>query len=197
MVKAEAQRRDHVSVEAERHFERLDHPFFIKPDVEIPVGDYTFSTIGVGAGTDDSRRLYTRLRINTGEFYNGDRTDLSATLGFRQSKNLQLETKISQSRIDLPVENGRFDATVLSLAISGATSRKLFGEALIQYDNFTRDLQANIRIDWIHTPGSDLFLVFNTSYFFTRDTDDLFDPHKNLLLTDRLAVAKITYLLML
>ena len=28
--------------------------------------------------------------------------------------------------------------------------------------------QANIRVDWIHTPGSDLFLVLDTGYI----TDD-------------------------
>jgi len=196
-IDAQAERRDNANVDIENRFERLDQPWFIRPDVKLPAGDYTFATIGLGASTDDARRLYARAGVNTGTFYCGDRTDLSATLGFRQSKNIQFEAKITQSRIDLPVENGRFDATVISTAISGATSRKLFGEALIQYDNFTRDLQANIRIDWIHTPGSDLFLVFNTSYFFARDTDELFDPHRNILLTDRVAVAKVTYLVLL
>ena len=83
------------------------------------------------------------------------------------------------------------------MTILGATSRKLFGEALVQYDNFTRNLQSNIRIDWIHTPGSDLFIVFNTSYFFPLDNDELFDPNRNVILTDRAAVAKVTYLVML
>ncbi len=196
-IKAEAQRSDNVSVDVESNFEQLDQPFLIRPDAEIPVGDYTFTTVGLSARTDDSRRLYTRLSVGTGEFFNGDRTDWSATLGFRQSKYVQLEARVRQSRIDLPIENGRFDATTLTLTIIGATSRKLFGEALLQYDNFSRTLQSNIRIDWIHTPGSDLFIVFNTSYFFPQDNDLLFDPNNNVLLTDRAAVAKVTYLVML
>ena len=196
-IRAQAQRSDNVTVDVENRFERLDQPFFIRPDVEIPVGDYNFVTVGLRVRTDDSRRQYSRLSISTGAFFNGDRTDLSLTLGFRQSKYLQLEARVRQSRIDLPVENGRFDATTLTMTILGATSRKLFGEALVQYDNFTRNLQSNIRIDWIHTPGSDLFIVFNTSYFFPLDNDELFDPNRNVILTDRAAVAKVTYLVML
>jgi hypothetical protein len=79
----------------------------------------------------------------------------------------------------------------------GALNRKLFAKALIQYDNFSRDLQANVRVDWIHSPGSDLFVVFNTSSFFPEENDDIFDPRRTTVLNDRLAVAKLTYLILL
>ncbi len=79
----------------------------------------------------------------------------------------------------------------------GAVSRKLFAKALVQYDNFTRDLQANIRVDWIHTPGSDLFLVFNTLYHVAGDDDLPFDPRRDVVLMDRVGVAKLTYLVLL
>ena len=83
----------------------------------------------------------------------------------------------------------------MSLKLEAATSKKLFATALIQYDNFSNNIQANIRIDWIHTPGSDLFLVFNTNYNYTGD-DGKFDP-RNGLLNDRAGVAKLTYLVLL
>ena len=196
-LRAEFDRRDNFTIEFQNRFERLDQPFFIRPDAEIPVGDYTFSTIALRGQTDSSRRLFATASVSSGGFFHGDRTDISAMVGFRHSQYLALEARAKQSRVDLPIENGKFDATTLSLNILAATSRKLFGEALIQYDNFTRNLQANIRIDWIHTPGSDLFLVFNTTYFFARDTDDLFDPNRNVILTDRVGIAKVTYLVML
>lgn len=67
----------------------------------------------------------------------------------------------------------------------------------MQYDNFTRDLQANIRVNWIHTPGSDLFFVFNTAYHFANSNEVFFDPNRDYLLTNRAAVAKLTYLILL
>jgi len=50
-------------------------------------------------------------------------------------------------------------------------------------------LQANIRVDWIHTPGSDLFLVLDTGYF----GGDLVDPRADRW-TRRTGVVKVTYL---
>lgn len=196
-LRAEFDNRDNLAIEFNNRFERLDQPFFIRPDAEIPVNDYTFSTIALRGQTDSSRRLYGTASVSTGDFFNGTRTDLFSLVGFRHSQYLALEVSARQSRVDLPVENGKFEATTLSLNIIAATSRKLFGEALVQYDNFTRNLQANIRVDWIHTPGSDVFFVFNTTYFFTRDQDELFDPNRNILLTDRVGIAKVTYLVML
>ena len=196
-ARAEFNRRDRIDVSWERIFERLEEPFFIRPDAEITAGDYSFSEIGIRGETDSSRRLYGFGRISRGSFFSGDRTDVEASLGFRQSRHLQLEAGIHHSAIDLPISNGKFDATTLSLSALGAVNRKLFAKALIQYDNFSRDVQANIRVDWIHTPGSDLFFVFNTSYHFAGEHDDLFDPRRDVILNDRVGVAKLTYLVML
>ena len=190
-------RRDRAELTLEHSFERLDSPFHIRPDAEIPVGDYTFGQVGFRGETDSSRRLYGGAGASTGTFYNGNRHDVVASIGFRQSQYLQIEGILNYSAVDLPVDNGQFGATILNLSVLGAVNRKLFAKALIQYDNFTRDVQANIRVDWIHTPGSDLFFVFNTSYHFTGENISPFDPRRDVLLNYRAGVAKLTYLILL
>jgi len=60
---------------------------------------------------------------------------------------------------------------------------------LVQWDDVSHELQANIRVDWIHTPGSDLFIVLDTGYF----TGDLFDPFAERW-QRRTGVVKLTYL---
>ncbi|MBO6575057.1 MAG: carbohydrate binding family 9 domain-containing protein [Rhodothermales bacterium] len=195
--RVEGHRRDRVEVEYERVFERLTDSFFIRPDAEILPGDYTYGEYSISAGSDQSRRFFAGGSVSTSGFFDGTRTNFTADAGFRHSQYLTIEGGIRHSVIDLPIDNGRFDATVISSSILAAASRNLFAKALIQYDNFSRDLQANIRVDWIHTPGSDLFFVFNTAYHFAGDDEVLFDPRANLLLTDRVAVAKLTYLILL
>ncbi len=196
-ARTEFNRRDILVLLYERQFERLEDPFFIRPGAMISAKDYTFSQIGVRGETDSSRRTYGSASASIGTFFGGHRTDVGGGLGFRASRHLQVEGRINHSMIDLPITNGEFDATTLSLSLLGAVSRKLFAKALIQYDNFSRDVQANVRIDWIHTPGSDLFLVFNTSYHVAEDADVLFDPRRDVLLNNRVGVAKLTYLIML
>ncbi len=196
-ARMEFDRRDRIFLGFQRQFERLDEPFFIRPEAEIPAADYTFSQFHISGMTDSSRRLFGSGRVSTGEFFHGNRTDVGGSLGFRQSRHLELTGSLNYSIIDLPIDHGQFDATTLTLSVLGAVSRKLFAKALIQYDNFSRDLLANIRVDWIHTPGSDLFFVFNTSYHFVGDEDVLFDPRRDVLLNDRVGVVKLTYLVLL
>ena len=194
---AEFASRQSIRLNGNRQFERLFVDFPIRQNAIIPAGDYTFSSVGIRAQSDESKRLFGSINASTGEFYNGNRIDFGGSFGFRQSKHLHIEGRLSHSIIDLPISNGEFDATTVSTSILGALSRKLFAKALIQYDNFSRDIQANIRIDWIHTPGSDLFLVFNTSYHLTGDNEMLFDPRKDIVMNSQAAVVKLTYLIML
>ena len=126
-----------------------------------------------------------------------NRTDMRATAGYRQSKHLTLGGGLSRNSVDLPIDNGNFSAITASLDILASVSRKLFAKALIQTDNFSRDINANIRIDWIHTPGSDLFLVINTSYHVTDDNEMLFDPRANYVMNSNIGIAKLTYLILL
>ncbi|MCP9291100.1 carbohydrate binding family 9 domain-containing protein [Gracilimonas sediminicola] len=194
---AEFASRQSIRISGNQQFERLFADFPIRQNAIIPAGDYTFNSIGIRGVTDESKRVFGTVEASTGQFYHGNRTDLEGSIGFRQSKHLHIEGRLSHSMIDLPIPNGEFDATTVSTSILGAVSRKLFAKALIQYDNFSRDLQANIRIDWIHTPGSDLFLVFNTSYHLTGDNETLFDPRKDVIMNSQAAVVKLTYLIML
>ena len=193
----EFSRRDRFGIEYDQQFERLEVPFNIRPDAAIPAGDYLFSSFGIYGDTDSSRRLFARASASFGEFFNGKRTGFDAGIGFRQSQHLTIETGINHSIIDLPIANGEFDATTASVSILGAFNRKLFTRTLIQYDNFSRDLRANIRVNWIHTPGSDLFLVYNTSYHLTEDNEVTFDPRRDLIMNNQVAIVKLTYLILL
>jgi|TARA_R100000388_G_scaffold95027_1_gene85760 hypothetical protein len=186
-----------VELEASQQFERLFSPFDIRPDAIIPAGDYTFYRYSIGGETDDSKRLYASAGMSVGSFYDGNRTDLEARIGFRVSNHLGIDARIDHSIIDLNIPNGEFEATTVSSDFSIAVNRDLFAKALIQYDNFSRDIQANIRVNWIHTPGSDLFLVYNTSYHLTGNNEMLFDPRKDLILNSEAAIIKLTYLIML
>jgi len=190
-------RRDNFGISVNRQFERLAADFEIRPDVIIPAEDYTFTQYYLRGETDSSRPVFVQANASTGGFFSGNRIDVGGNIGWRQSQHLVLEGGVDHSIIDLPTTGGEFSATTLSLSVLSAINRDLFARSLIQYDSFSRDIQANIRVNWIHTPGSDLFFVFNTSYNLPGEDNDLFDPRRNLVLNDRVAVLKLTYLVLL
>ncbi len=196
-IRAEFQNRQSFEIEYERQFERLINDFALRPNAVIPADDYTFHTLSVEGRTDEARNVFGSFDFSTGQFYDGNRSDFGADFGFRQSKHFHIEGGVGHTIIRLPFENGDFEATTVRTSLLGAISRKLFARALIQYDNFSRNLQSNLRINWIHKPGSDLFLVFNTNYHITGDNEDLFDPRRDFILNSRAGIIKLTYLIMI
>ena len=62
----------------------------------------------------------------------------------------------------------------------------MVGKAIIQYDNFSEQLQLYCRINWIHTPGSDLFIVLNRRYVMSNNNNELMQNTQ---------VIKLTYLI--
>jgi len=180
---------DNLTVNATRETEVLEETFFIRSGVGIPVDRYEFNRVGANLGTNPSRPFSGRLNVSTGNFYSGDRTEFGGSLQWTTGPHLTLIGTADRNEISLPLENGDFSTTVLGLTVKAAVNRKLFANALIQYDDVSETLQANVRVDWIHTPGSDLFLVLDTGYL----TGDLLDPFETRW-ARRTGVVKLTYL---
>ncbi|MCA1788881.1 MAG: hypothetical protein LC667_03180, partial [Thioalkalivibrio sp.] len=124
-----------------------------------------------------------------GDFWNGTRTQYGGGLMWKTGPYLTLTGSATRNDIDLPVPDGAFSTTVLGLDVLGALSRSLFANALVQWDDISETFQTSIRINWIHTPGSDLFLVLNTGYL----TGDPLDPRDSRWL-NRTGVVKVTFL---
>jgi hypothetical protein len=56
---------------------------------------------------------------------------------------------------------GAFRADVTGLRLGWTQSTRLAAASYLQYNRLTRRFVANFRLDFIHHPGSDLFLVLN------------------------------------
>jgi hypothetical protein len=170
-------------------WERIDAPFEIRPGVVIPAGDYPFNYMGFLFRMNESRPVSAQGVTHFGDYWNGSWFQYGAGATWKTGPYFEISGNIDRREISLPLENGEFDTTILSSSILAALSRKVFANALIQYDSDSKTVQANVRLDWIHTPGSDLFVVFDTGYF----RGDLDDPRDERWLR-RTGVVKLTYL---
>ena len=181
-----------VEFNLDSRFERLHGPASISGRVLSP-GDFRFTSYEFGAKTNDSRTFSGFLYGSTGSFWGGDRSQVRGGVSLKTGPHLTIGGQVSRNEVSLPVPDGDFTTTLVALNVQGALSRKLFAGALVQWDNLSKELQANIRVDWIHTPGSDLFLVFDTGYITDDTLDPRFDPQFDPW-TRRTAVAKLTWL---
>ncbi|MGH7454274.1 MAG: hypothetical protein ACRENG_23165, partial [bacterium] len=66
-----------------------------------------------------------------------------------------------RNEVDLP--EGKLDTDLFALRLNLAFSTRLFFNTLLQYNSETNELSSNLRLNFIHSPGSDLFIVYNES----------------------------------
>jgi hypothetical protein len=142
-----------------RYFERLDAPFALQPDVVVEPGDYTFGEWRLWYMSNRAARVYGSLSYSPQSFFDGDRTDVSGSLGVRLTPQLATEAGLTRNEVDLP--SGDFTATVGSLRLDYAISPNMGIRTLTQYNSLTEQWSSNARFRYTYRPGSDLYLVYD------------------------------------
>ena len=156
--------------------------FTLGNGVEIQKGNYRDRKISFSARTNQSRGVWGNVNLEKGDYFGGNKTSMSGSIGKQFSNHLTLYGSANQNIIFMSSQ-GEFTANVYGFTAEVALNRKWFGKAIIQYDNFSEQLQLYCRINWIHTPGSDLFIVLNQRYDLSEGKNDLFQNTQVLKLT--------------
>ncbi|HSM06704.1 MAG TPA: DUF5916 domain-containing protein [Longimicrobiales bacterium] len=174
---------DDLSLGGEWGESRVDEDFDVADRVPVPAGRYRTDEISFRGSTADSRPWTVSTRAGWSSFYGGDLWEMGADLTITPSPAFSFEAGVSRNDVDLP--NGSFVADIYSFRATWAASTRLVTNARIQYNRLTGEVFTNVRLNFIHTPGSDLFLVFTEE----RGVDD-----DLWAVADRGLVAKVTYL---
>ena len=100
-----------------------------------------------------------------GQFYSGNRTSFTLSGNWRPSRHIALGLQGQHNDISLP--GNRFSADVIGGRVDFAASRRVFLNSFVQYNTASEEVVTNVRLNVIHAPLSDIFLVFSAR----RDVD--------------------------
>jgi hypothetical protein len=173
--------RDRVGIKIAQNKENLTAGFTLGNGVKIQEGNYRDQKISFSVRTNQSRGVWGNLALSKGDYFGGDKTSMLGSIGKQFSNHLTLYGSANQNIVSMP-NQGEFTADVYGLTAEVALNRKWFGKASVQYDNFSEQLQIYCRINWIHTPGSDLFIVINQQYDMSGSDRELLDLRNYKLL---------------
>jgi hypothetical protein len=103
--------------------------------------------------------------LNAGGFFGGDRISLNQSLRLRYRETFNVELGWIRNDIDLP--GGSFVTDLARARLSYSFTPRIFLQSLLQF-NSRDDLWAtNLRLGWLQTANTGLFIVYNE----TRDTE--------------------------
>jgi hypothetical protein len=150
---------DAVSGFVTKGFTQLDEAFDLADRVSVPVGRYDLERLTVFVSSSASRPLGFSLVGSLAREWDGRVSSLDATLRLAGGSHLELGPAWTLSHADLP--NGAFTAHVLGLRAGWAFSTRLIARAYVQYNSLEDKWITNLRLNFVHRPGSDLYLVVN------------------------------------
>ena len=156
---------DDIGFEVKNTIEHLDVGFNLQGQ-EIPEGDYNFTSFQVSARSSSSRMVGGELQVEFGEFYSGTIRGFSIDATARPNAKLSIEPFIEFNRITLLGEE--FDANAFGGRVGYSFSTILFAKLFSQWSTDRDILSANVLVNYIYRPGSDIYFVFDQSYD-TRD----------------------------
>lgn len=166
-----------------QNYERLDEEFEIHDDIIIQPAIYRYNYIYSEFESDKSKSISGKLSLNMGDFFDGNLTGYGAGL------NLKLNTRLTVNLLfnhnDVKIKAGNFKTNILGSRILYTFSPRLFTKAFVQWNSDEDRIIGNFLVHYIHTPGSDLFLVYN---------EELDTLHKTVLAKNRVLLLKFNYL---
>src|SRR6185503_9331250 len=172
-----------MEVGANPNVEVIDEPFTInsRRRVFVAPGRYEFKEYFIFYNGNSSARFYPNLRYSNGEFYDGYRRNylFGGTLRLNEHLNLSLNDQIN----DIDLKSGSFVTHLVTGRVNYYFNTKVFVNALVQYNTDTNQWSSNVRLDVIHRPLSDIYLVYNERH----------DTRSGAMIS-RAIIAKMTYL---
>jgi hypothetical protein len=163
--------------------EGLTEPFEIAEGIVIPTGTYKNTEAQIVAFSNRSAPLSFEARLVAGGFFSGDRVAFSPGLRYRIGDRFTSSLDWQYNDIDLT--EGQFKTNLARMRVSYSFTLRLFVQTLIQYSDRDEVWATNLRIGWLNTASTGLYLVYNE----IRDTGDL-----NTGIPDRRLVLKYSHL---
>jgi hypothetical protein len=163
LLEVETNSRDGFELNYIANKEVVAQPFNIYEDnsrqVVIAPGSYAFEETRIGLSTANQRRFSGSVTYQTGNFYNGTRTNVDGSLSWKQSRKFILSLNYDWNDIELP--QGQFITRLVGLTTQYSFTPTLAWITLMQYDNVSEQLGVNTRLHWIPTAGQEGFVVLN------------------------------------
>jgi hypothetical protein len=173
-----------MSVTEVRGFTVLDYGFTLADRIPVAAGRSDLGDTEVSVTSSAKRPVWGYAQVSLLDIWDGRLSSIGGGLQVRGGSRLSLSATYTRSEATMP--GGAFVAHVPGLRFGWTQSTRLTVATYLQYNSLTKRFIGNFRLDFIHRPGSDLYLVFNEE----RGTEG--EPWS---LVDRGLAVKLNYLI--
>ena len=184
---------EQAGITLDRAFRRISEDTRPILGVKLPAGNYTDASSRMHFTTNLSKPLSADIELILGQYINGDRRSLSLGGGMRTGSKFTIGPRYELNDVTL-TDAGQMKrevtAHIFGVRTSYSFSPDLSLRALVQWDTQQDRFVSNFRFNYIISPGSNLYVVYNER----RDNGELSDDTLLGDPLDRTLIVKLAYL---
>lgn len=135
--------------------------FLLSDVVSVPVGEYSTRGFMSSINTPFSKPVVLRLTLNSGEYYDGNMTGVTAMPTLNLSSSIQVTGTYSYNKINFDSRNQHLTSHIGRLKLTYMYSTKMSLSSFVQYNSSINLLIANFRLRYNPKEGNDFYLVYN------------------------------------
>lgn len=170
-------------------FDPTNSPSDVKA-VKLPsLSRYTYTNGNISFSSDPKKMFTYTIGGIYGQYYNGQRTNIQATLAYRWQPYGVFSLDANYNKISLPSPYTSADIYLIGPRVDLTLTRTVYFTTLMQYNSQYQNMSINSRFQWRFKPVSDLFIVYTDNYFYSFDAP----PSQNFMPKNRALVVKLTY----
>lgn len=174
-IGAEFENGSEFSVQFVRRVDAPQEAFELFPGADVSAGSYRWNRVEADYNSSPDGMLAIEIDAGTGDFYTGRSTDVSIGARLRVEPRLLATVEVERTAFTLGQDTGetaRFTASTVRARVDVAASARLNTTLFTQWDNESERLAVNARVRWIRSPGSELFVVWNSNWPTFLSADD-------------------------
>ncbi|MBN1118132.1 MAG: hypothetical protein JXA77_13065, partial [Bacteroidales bacterium] len=128
---------------------------------KLAAGDqFHWKSARAGFVSDARKLFYYTLNAGIGEYYNGNRWQVSGLINYRVQPYGSIGMTMNYNNISLPLPYNSAKLILVGPTLDITFTDKVFLTTFVQYNNQIDNLNMNIRFQWRFAPVSDLFIVY-------------------------------------
>jgi len=132
---------------------------------ELPAdSEYITNLVMINYQSNERNKLFFDVSTRSGEYYNGQRINLSGEASYRFQPFGVLSLNFTYNGIRLPAPYNNSDLILIGPKLDLTFTKNLFWTTFIQYNNQINNVNVNSRLQWRYKPVSDLYIVYTDNY---------------------------------
>ncbi len=159
---AQLQSGDRLELNLIRREDRPTTDFDLVSGATIVAGEYAWNRVQARYVGANVRAFVVEANAETGQFYDGDRTDLTLAALLRLQPHLEL--RLDVIRNDIALSTTEFVVNTVRFRGDYAFNPRLTATLFAQMDDQSDRAALNARVRWTTSPGSDLYVVWNSAW---------------------------------